>query len=557
MAETYVQGGPLIIQGDNTILLDVHHPQAEQARADLGIFCELEKSPEHMHTYRITPLSLWNAASAGYDPDEILSRIALWSRFDVPENTLFFIHDIIDRYGKVVLAPGPDENTLELQIEDPLIYRELKEQKQLARYLTPSAGGFLVRLIDRGTIKSELIKLYYPVKDQAPLREGKKLEFGLLPRSSDGYEFSVRDYQEEAAATFYGNGNRGSGFGTIVLPCGSGKTIVGLRAMSLAQTYTLILTPNTAAVHQWIDEITDKTDIPRSSIGEYTGDKKEIKPVTVCTYQILTWRPDKEGEFPHFSLFRKEPWGLIIYDEVHLLPAPVFRVTAEIQAIRRLGLTATLVREDGRESEVFSLVGPKKYDVPWKQLEAKGWIAEAICHEIRVPLPRESEIPYATADKRGKYRIAAENSLKNDITVQLVQNHHNDHILVIGQYIRQLQLLAKLLDAPLITGKTPNKKREEIYNAFREGKVPVIVVSKVANFAIDLPDASVAIQVSGTFGSRQEEAQRLGRILRPKKQNSYFYTIVSQHTVEEVFGMNRQKFLTEQGYKYHIEFWES
>lgn len=549
--------GPLIVQGDNTVLLDVHNPLAEDARADLGLFAELEKSPEHMHTYRITPLSLWNAASAGYAAEDIIGRITEWSRFDVPENVDFFIQDQIGRYGKLVLTPGENENILFLKVEDPLIYAELKENRRCAKYLSPNEDGFSLRLVDRGTVKSELIKLNYPIKDEAPLKDGAPLEIELLSTSKSGYPFEVRDYQTEAARALYGNGQPGTGFGTIVLPCGSGKTIVGLKAMELAGTYTLILTPNTAAVHQWIDEITDKTGVPREMIGEYTGEKKEIKPITICTYQILTWRPDREGEFPHFAIFRNHPWGFIIYDEVHLLPAPIFRVTAEIQAVRRLGLTATLVREDGREDEVFSLVGPKKYDVPWKELEAKGWIAEAICHEIRVLLPHESAVPYATSDKRGKYRIAAENPSKDEITVELVQNHHEDHILVIGQYIKQLNKIAKALDAPLITGKTPNKKREEIYGAFRRGEERVIVVSKVANFAIDLPDASVAIQVSGTFGSRQEEAQRLGRILRPKKQNSYFYTIVSQHTVEESFAMNRQKFLTEQGYKYHIEFWDS
>ncbi len=547
--------GPLIVQGDNSILLDVHNPQAEDARADLGLFAELEKSPEHMHTYRITPLSLWNAASAGYSAQDIIEKIQKWSRFIVPENVDYFISDTISRFGKLVLKPGSDVNTLELYITDPLIKAELQEYSRLKKYLTPTKNGFLIDLVNRGTIKSELIKLSYPVKDEAPLKEGAPLPFKLLEHTRDGYEFTVRGYQEEAAKAFYGDGSPGSGFGTIVLPCGSGKTIVGLKAMSLAHTYTLILAPNTAAVHQWIDEIIDKTDLPREEVGEYTGDKKEIRPITIGTYQILTWRPDKEGEFPHFNLFRNHPWGLIVYDEVHLLPAPIFRVTAEIQAIRRLGLTATLVREDGREDEVFSLVGPKKYDVPWKELESKGWIAEAICHEIRVPLPQESSVPYATADKRGKYRIAAENPVKDNITLQLVENHHEDHILVIGQYIKQLTKVAEALGAPLITGKTPNKKREEIYEAFRQGKEPVIVVSKVANFAIDLPDASVAIQISGTFGSRQEEAQRLGRILRPKENNSYFYTIVTQHTVEEQFAMNRQKFLTEQGYKYHIDFW--
>lgn len=549
--------GPLIVQGDTSVLLDVHHPASENARADLGLFAELEKSPEHMHTYRITPLSLWNAASAGYRAEDILDRLRRWSRFSVPENIDFHVRDLIDRFGKLLLTPGPEEGQLLLKIEDPMIYAELRETRHLEKYLQPADGGFLIRLVDRGTVKSELIKLQYPIKDEAPLREGEPLSFKLLDKTGDGYPFEVRDYQAEAARALYGDGRPGSGFGTIVLPCGSGKTIVGLYAMFLAGTYTLILTPNTAAVHQWIEEIIDKTDIPRDMIGEYTGDKKEIKPVTICTYQILTWRPDREGEFPHFSLFRKHPWGFVIYDEVHLLPAPVFRVTAEIQAIRRLGLTATLIREDGREDEVFSLVGPKKYDVPWKELEAKGWIAEALCREIRVLLPHDQAIPYATADRRGKYRIAAENPVKDEITLQLVQNHHRDHIIVIGQYIRQLTRLAETLKAPLITGKTPNRTREEIYDAFRRGEEPVIVVSKVANFAIDLPDASVAIQVSGTFGSRQEEAQRLGRILRPKENNSYFYTIVTQHSVEEGFAMNRQKFLTEQGYKYHIEFWDS
>ena len=555
MANPHSEIGPLIVQGDNSILLDVHNPNAEEARADLGLFAELEKSPEHMHTYRITPLSLWNAASAGYTAEDITDRIRRWSRFSVPDNVDYFISDTISRFGKLVLKPSNDPNTLELHISDPLIQAELQEYSRLKKYLTPSEHGFLIDLVNRGTIKSELIKLSYPVKDEAPLKDGAPLEINLLSHTRDGYDFTVRGYQDEAARAFYGNGQPGSGFGTIVLPCGSGKTIVGLKAMALAATYTLILAPNTAAVHQWIDEIIDKTALSRDQIGEYTGDKKEIRPVTVGTYQILTWRPDKEGEFPHFNIFRNHPWGLIVYDEVHLLPAPVFRVTAEIQAIRRLGLTATLVREDGREDEVFSLVGPKKYDVPWKELESKGWIAEAICHEIRVALPQKSAVPYATADKRGKYRIAAENPVKDEITLQLVQNHHEDHILVIGQYIKQLTKVAEALGAPLITGKTPNKKREEIYEAFRRGEERVIVVSKVANFAIDLPDASVAIQISGTFGSRQEEAQRLGRILRPKETNSYFYTIVTQHTVEEQFAMNRQKFLTEQGYKYHIDFW--
>jgi DNA excision repair protein ERCC-3 len=549
--------GPLIVQGDSSILLDVHHPSAEEARAEIGPFTELEKSPEHMHTYRITSLSLWNAASAGYAAEEIVERLSHWSRYEIPENVSYTVFDTMSRFGKLVLVPlEGKEHRLLLKIEDAAIRTELEWNKKVMKHLSPAEGGFFVDLVDRGTIKLMLIKAGYPVKDEAPLKEGKAFEVRLRDTTSDGYFFHVRDYQREAAEVFYGRGKMGNGFGTVVLPCGSGKTVIGLKIMELIGTYTLILAPNTAAVHQWIDEIADKTEVPRRQIGEYTGEKKEIRPITVATYQILTWRPDKGGDFPHFSLFRSRDWGLIIYDEVHLLPAPVFRVTAEIQALRRLGLTATLVREDGREEDVFSLVGPKRCDVPWKELERKGWIAEALCNEIRLSLPEEDKIPYATGDRRTKYRIAAENGKKLDIARQLIENHREDQILVIGQYIRQLQHIAASLETPLITGKTPNAERERIYEDFRRGKLRVIVVSKVANFAIDLPDASVAIQVSGTFGSRQEEAQRLGRILRPKEKNSFFYSLVTRHTVEEEYAHNRQKFLTEQGYKYHIELWD-
>jgi len=368
--------------------------------------------------------------------------------------------------------------------------------------------------------------------------------------------FVLRDYQRLAADAVLGDGGPGTGYGTIVLPCGSGKTIVGMEILTRLSTRTLILTTNVAAVHQWISEISDKLDIDPSQIGEYSGVRKEIRPITVCTYQVLTWRPDKESEFPHMRILREGNWGLIIYDEVHMLPAPVFKVTAELQAIYRVGLTATLIREDHREDEVFSLVGPKRYDVPWSELESQGWIAEAECTEIRVPLPRELEIPYAIANKREKYRVASENPRKIQIVRDLIENHPQDYILVIGQYLEQLKTIARELQAPLITGSTANAKRDELYGAFREGKQRILVVSKVANFAIDLPDASVAIQVSGTFGSRQEEAQRLGRILRPKQQSSHFYSLVTRFSSEEEFSANRQKFLTEQGYTYHVEVWD-
>ncbi len=555
-------GTPLIIQSDASLLADVHDPGFEAARAELSGFAELEKSPEHMHTYRLSPLSLWNAASAGLDADDILSTLERYGRFPVPDNVRFFVKDMISRFGKIRLIETEDDRQLFLDVPDSAIRQELLTNKRVSGYLTPDErdgrSGFLVQLYDRGTIKQELIQVGYPVRDEAPLVDGEPLPIVLREKTLSGFaEFCVRDYQVEAARSFYGTGRPGTGYGTVVLPCGAGKTIVGMKVMEIISSNTLIVTTNVAAVHQWVDELLDKTELTEDQIGEYTGDKKLIRPVTVATYQILVWRRDREEEFPHFRLFTDRKWGLIIYDEVHLLPAPVFRVTAEIQAVRRLGLTATLVREDGRETDVFSLVGPKRYDVPWKELEQKGWIAEANCYEIRIDLPDRLRIDYATADKRGKFRIASENPRKLEITKQIIDNHPEDSIMVIGQYLDQLDELADALEAPLITGKTPNPERERIYAAFRNGDAHVIVVSKVANFAIDLPDASVAIQVSGTFGSRQEEAQRLGRILRPKEKNSYFYSIISRYTTEESFAANRQKFLTEQGYKYHIELWDT
>ena len=549
---------PVIIQSDSTLLLDVHNPFFEEARNDISVFAELEKSPEHIHTYRLSSLSLRNAASAGIKPDEIVKRLEKWSRYDIPENVIFRITESAGLFGKITLQPSEDPYTLRLNVTDTRLYNEIKSIKKLSKMLIPAgftSQSFTLKLVDRGTIKQELISAGYPVKDEVPLKKGAPLDIRLRDKTLGGYDFSVRDYQKEAAEAFYGGGTPGNGFGTIVLACGSGKTIVGMAVMDICKTETLILTTNIAAVHQWKDELVDKTNLKEEQIGEYSGDKKNIQPVTIATYQILTWRPDRESDFPHFEIFRKGNWGLIIYDEVHLLPAPVFRVTAEIQAISRLGLTATLIREDGREADVFSLVGPKRYDCPWKELQAKGWIAEANCFEIRAELPENLEVPYAIAGKREKYRIASENPEKFKIVKDIIENHPEDAIIIIGQYITQLKKIQQMLQVPIITGQTPNAEREKIYNLFRKGKERIIIVSKVANFAIDLPDASVAIQISGSFGSRQEEAQRLGRILRPKEKNAYFYSIVSHHTVEEEFSANRQKFLTEQGYKYHIELW--
>jgi len=560
----------LIVQSDRTLLLDVHCETAEAARQAVILFAELEKSPEHIHTYRITPLSLWNAASAGLTPLDVVKTLKEFSRYEIPAGITEGFSLTMSRYGKIRMLqePQPDPkgegspldkeapaDRLFLRIEDESIRLEVGELKALRKYLVKKADGFSLALIDRGTVKRELIRVGWPVQDEAPLSKGEDLEIKLRDCCLSGRPFAPRDYQVTAADSVVGSGGAGSGYGVVVLPCGSGKTIVGMLIMSMLKTNTLILTTNVAAVHQWIEELLDKTELTREQIAEYSGDTKSVAPVTVATYQIIAWRPDRNGDFPHFRLFRERAWGLVIYDEVHLLPAPVFRVTAELQAIRRLGLTATLIREDGEEGAVFSLVGPKRFDVPWKDLEGRGWIAEAICTEIRLDLPDNLKIPYATAAPREKYRIAAENPLKENIVLQLIENHPDDQILVIGQYLTQLNSLAKLLDAPIITGKTPNAERERIYGSFKRGEVRVIVVSKVANFAIDLPDASMAVQVSGSFGSRQEEAQRLGRILRPKGRNAWFFSLVSGYTAEEEFAANRQKFLTEQGYKYSIQRW--
>ncbi len=551
-----MEARPLIAQSDQSLLLDAHASGFEEARAELSAFATLEKSPEHFHTYRLDSLSLWNAASAGLSADAIVATMERWTRYDLPPSLGQSIRATMARFGKLVLSAGPDDHTLRLSCEDPFVRAELEGSRRLGKYLSPDADGFLIALTERGTVKRELIKLGWPAFDEAPLVDGAPFALRLKDARANGAAFSLRAYQLDAVKAFVGLGTPGTGYGVVVMPCGAGKTVVGMAAMAAIGRKTLIVTTNVAAVHQWMDELLDKTDVPREDLGEYTGATKDVKPITIATYQVLTWRPDKNSDFPHFDLFRKEQWGLIIYDEVHLLPAPVFRVVAEIQAIRRLGLTATLIREDGLQEDVFSLIGPKRYDVPWKELEAKGFIAEAFCREIRVPMDDHDRLRYVSCGTRERHRVAAENPIKTRIVRELLDNHAEDLVMVIGQFLDQLHALAKDLHAPLITGATPNPERERIYADFRAGRVKVIVVSRVANFAIDLPDASVAIQVSGTFGSRQEEAQRLGRVLRPKAKNSYFYSIVSRYTVEEEYADNRRRFLTEQGYRYTIEAWE-
>ncbi len=551
-----MQDTPLIVQSDKTLLLDVHHKDSEACRADLVRFCELIKSPEHMHTYALSPISLWNAASSGFKVESVVDRLKAWSRFAVPESILFYVKDIASRWGKVRLSESDDPRYYQLHVESQRIKTELMQRKVLSKLLVvKDEHSFLLETYARGEVKLQLIKIGYPVDDQVPLKKGPDVQIALRTETVGGKPFSVRPYQQMASDALLGDLGPSCGFGTIVLPCGSGKTVVGMQIMQRLCTRTLVVTTNVAAVHQWMQEIQDKTTLAKEQIGEYTGERKEPKDVTVCTYQVLTYRPDKEGPFPHLELLTKGEWGLIIYDEVHMLPAPVFKVTAELQAVYRVGLTATLVREDGREDEVFSLVGPKRFDVPWNELQQQGFIAEAYCHEIRLDLPKELEIPYALGSKREKYRMASENPMKLEVVKDLVSRHPDDFILIIGQYLDQLKMIADAFGLPIITGSTPNAKREELYKAFREGDCRILVVSKVANFAIDLPDASVAIQVSGTFGSRSEEAQRLGRILRPKNRSSFFYSVVTRYSNEEEFAANRQKFLAEQGYSYEIEVW--
>jgi len=552
----YNPANPLIVQGDRTILLEVDNPLHAEARDTIAPFAELEKSPEHIHTYRLTPLSLWNAAAAGVDADEMIAGLETYSKFPLPPNLPADLRDLVSRYGRVKLERI--EGGLRLITTDQPLIEELSRQRGVREYLGErlDAVSFAVADLDRGVLKQGLIAVGYPAEDLAGYAQGAALAVELRETMRSGGKFVVRDYQRGAVDTFHAGGGVKGGSGVIVLPCGAGKTIVGIAALAAIKTETLILTTSTTAVEQWRREVLDKTDLDESQVATYTGDSKAIAPVTLATYQIVTYRPKKDGEFPHFGLFNKRDWGLIIYDEVHLLPAPVFRITADIQARRRLGLTATLVREDHREEDVFSLIGPKKYDVPWRVLESKGWIAEAQCHEVRLGLPPALRMEYAIAEWRDKFRLASENPTKDDLVELLLENHNHpdDRVLVIGQYIKQLRRIAERFDVPIITGSTTNSEREDLYGRFRAGAIRRLVLSKVGNFAIDLPDANVMVQVSGTFGSRQEEAQRLGRILRPKEgeRPASFYTLVTRDTREMDFAHHRQLFLTEQGYSYEI-----
>jgi DNA excision repair protein ERCC-3 len=546
---------PLVVQSDHTILLEVDHSLAEEAREAILPFADLLKSPEHVHTYRITPLSLWNASASGVEADDVLERLAEYSRYPLPPNLVLEIRTQMERYGLVELLPGTKGHII-VGVLDAQLAEEVFVNPSSQPFLPEETNGDAqkrrIRAKDRGEIKIALTDIGFPARDLVGYDEGDPLEVGLAETFGDGQPFRLRGYQKAAVEAYYQNGSPEGGQGIVVLPCGAGKTMIGLGALARTGAKTLILVTNTVAAKQWIREILDKTSLTPEEVGEYDGAAKEIRPVTVATYQILIYRRQKDGRFPHMDVFRQVNWGLVIYDEVHVLPAPVFRATSEIQSRRRLGLTATLVREDGKETEVFSLIGPKRYELPWRDLESKGWIAEAHCYEVRVPFPPELRIDYAAAEKRRKYRVAAENPRKEEVVKSILRKHPDDHVLVIGGYLKQLRSLAETLGAPLITGQVPSVERERLYDAFRRGDIRILVVSKVANFAVDLPEANVAIQVSGTFGSRQEEAQRLGRILRPKEADTRFYSLVTSHTSEQEFALKRQLFLTEQGYHYKV-----
>ena len=535
--------GPLIVQSDKTLLLDVDHAQAADARRAIAPFAELERAPEHIHTYRVTPLALWNARAAGHDAEQVVDVLLTYSRYAVPHALLVDIAETMARYGRLTLTKHPTHGLVLVTTDVPVLEEVLRSKK-----IAPMVGERIdddtvaVHPSERGHLKQVLLKLGWPAEDHAGYVDGEAHPISL--REDDWH---LRDYQADAVEGFVSGGS-----GVVVLPCGAGKTIVGAASMARVQSTTLILVTNTVSARQWRDELLRRTTLTEDEIGEYSGARKEIRPVTIATYQVLTTK--KKGVYAHLDLFDTRDWGLIIYDEVHLLPAPIFRFTADIQSRRRLGLTATLIREDGREGDVFSLIGPKRYDAPWKEIEAQGYIAPADCVEVRVTLPEPERIVYATAEPEDRYRLASSTTTKNPIVESLVAQHTDDQVLVIGQYLDPLAEIAEHLDAPLITGETPVKERERLFAAFRAKEISVLVVSKVANFSVDLPEAGVAIQVSGAFGSRQEEAQRLGRLLRPKgdQRTAHFYAVVARDTVDADFAQHRQRFLAEQGYSYRI-----
>ncbi|ASU60526.1 MULTISPECIES: DNA repair helicase XPB [Nocardiopsis] len=533
----------LIVQSDKTLLLEVDHELAGECRRAIAPFAELERAPEHVHTYRITPLALWNSRAAGHDAEQVVDALIRFSKFPVPHSLLVDIAETMDRYGRLRLVGDP-RHGLVLESSDRAVLEEVVRAKKLKGMLGERLGedSVAVHPSERGNLKQALLKIGWPAEDLAGYVDGEAHPIDL---DQEGWE--LRGYQREAAESFHAGGS-----GVVVLPCGAGKTVVGAAAMAMTGATTLILVTNTVSVHQWKTELLRRTSLTEDEIGEYSGTRKEIRPVTIATYQVMAAR--RKGVYTHLELFDARDWGLVVYDEVHLLPAPIFRMTADLQARRRLGLTATLVREDGREGDVFSLIGPKRYDAPWKDMENQGWIAPADCVEVRVDLSEAERLAYATAEPEDRYRFCASSETKNSVVREIVERHPDEQVLVIGSYIDQLDELGASLGAPVIKGETRNKERERLFDAFRSGDLRTLVVSKVANFSIDLPEAGVAVQVSGSFGSRQEEAQRLGRVLRPKADGraARFYAVVARDTLDQDYAAHRQRFLAEQGYAYRI-----
>jgi DNA excision repair protein ERCC-3 len=538
-----VTDGPLIVQSDKTLLLEIDHPLSGEARAAIAPFAELERSPEHVHTYRLTPLGLWNARAAGHDAEQVVDALVRYSRYAVPHALLVDVADTMARYGRLQLTNSPVHGLVLVSL-DRAVLAEVKRHKKIAPMLGAQVDDdtVVVHPSERGRLKQALLKVGWPAEDLAGYVDGEAHPISLV---EDGW--TLRSYQQEAVDNFWAGGS-----GVVVLPCGAGKTLVGAAAMAKAQATTLILVTNTVAGRQWKRELIARTSLTEEEIGEYSGERKEIRPVTIATYQVMTTR--RKGEYRHLELFDSRDWGLIVYDEVHLLPAPIFRLTADLQSRRRLGLTATLIREDGREGDVFSLIGPKRYDAPWKDIESQGWIAPADCTEVRVTLTDAERMEYATSEAEERYRVCSTARTKLPVVRRLVERHAGEQVLVIGAYLDQLETLGEELAVPIIQGSTTTRERERLYDAFRAGELHTLVVSKVANFSVDLPEAAVAIQVSGTFGSRQEEAQRLGRLLRPKAdgRQAHFYTVVSRDTVDQEYAAHRQRFLAEQGYAYTI-----
>ncbi|MDG5788317.1 DEAD/DEAH box helicase family protein [Evansella sp. AB-P1] len=551
---TSVKEMPLLIQNNGVIFFRSTHPEAKIVQPFLSEFAQLKKTPSSLHMYELSPFSFWYAREQGISLNEIKEFLETFSGIRLPDRFSIQLEEWEGKNGKFQLINHKEFGPCLTSSQEGLM-KELfqKDRKNYSIYKNGDREYTPISLAERGLIKQQLMDKGYSVIDCLGYETGKSLSISLQRN------VSLRPYQKEAVSSFIQQKGVNEGNGFIILPCGSGKTVVGLGVLEQIKEETLILVPNDTSLQQWYEELLEKTTLNKSQVGRYTREKKEVKEVTITTYQMLTYQGNSDSKFPHFSLFHKRSWGLVIYDEVHLLPAPLFRLTSKLQGKRRLGLTATFVREDGKEGDIYSLIGPKRYEVGISLLEQNNWIARPICKEIKTPFNEKQWAHFLSLSKRERFRYASENKGKINVVDKLLHDHKGDSIIIIGQYLDQLNIIANTFSLPLLTGKTSKKERQEMYTQFKEGKQKVLVLSKIANMAVDLPDANVAIQVSGTYGSRQEEAQRIGRLLRPKKNNEsvYFYTIVTPMTKEEEVASHRQLFMVEQGYSYSWEEWST